>query len=295
MYLVTTIALLVIIIVFTTVIVVWKKQKPQVDKIVFVTKPYMKDIIRNSQYFQRMSNTDLFVRSISSTSGYEKLYIDNIQEFTQKEREQLRMYIDSVDRVTSTRWPGIHAITWKFCKLNMSIENGWPHTLGDVIVLSRKFFEDIPESKRVEILLHEKIHVYQRQHPIATNNLIKNWGMQPIDTIAKYPLARNNPDINNFVYALVSSNPKVAFIQLYDSARPRELSDSSVYTIKYPPGEGESSRHKATHQDLGLPLVVSQYEHPYEIMATLIPPILLHNYSDGTVYTKSVEDWIKNN
>ena len=239
-----------------------------------------------------MNMNDLSARNIGSMDGYQKLYVDGITQFTKSERDLLIKYVSHVDKVTAQRWPSLHDIKWKFCKVSRTIENGWPHTLGDVIILSPKFFDEIPESKRSEILLHEKIHVYQRKYPVQTDGLIRRWGMQAIDVLGKYSLARNNPDINNFVYSIRHEGQTYAFLQLYDQTQPNNLSESSVYIARYPPEDG-SKPSKASHKDLKLPEIVSQYEHPYEIMATFIPNILLYNYTDDTAFTKSFHDWLQ--
>lgn len=281
--------ILFVIIVFVGVYVYNKKNSKEIE---FASAMYMTSIIKNSQFFHRMTQSDLYARNIGTTDGYIKLYNDNIRQFTNQQKSHLTHLTQEVNTSTAKSFPIMNKIQWKFAKVDVSIEKGWPHTLGDVIILSNKFFEEIDYKKQLEILLHEKIHVFQRLMPIETNNLIDAWGFSVVDKIENYPMARNNPDINNFVYCKVMKGGKKAIIQLYNSATPNGIDDSSTYMIEMQNKASKQQLTNATINILDIPSVTTQYEHPYEIMGTFIPKIILYKYDDDTSFTQATKKWL---
>lgn len=255
---------------------------PDEGNVIFVSRKYMSSIIDDSFYFLRMTPADLHARDIGSQQGYKKMYKDSIQDFEQGEKYILKTLVAKIDMYTR-RFDRLHSLPWKLCKISANIEKGYPHTLGDVIILSATFF-DMSENEKLITLLHEKMHVYQRSYPIQAEQLITNyWGFKVVDKHENYPLARNNPDINNFVYAKDGKR----FIQLYRSKTPTSISDSDAYTIST-----DDKTQQLTSHELGIPQVVDQPEHPYEIMGTLIPQIMLHNYKDDIPMTKATIKWM---
>ena len=281
----TILLLCIVFVVFILGITIWltskKPQAKQESLHVFLPLSKIYDIIDNSIYFQRMSRADLSARNATSTQAYQKLYKDSIIEFTTSEKILLLELTSKLDKLTS-QTKRFKDIPWKFAKVKTTIEEGYPHTLGDMIVLSDYFFGVMKKNHQIKTLFHEKCHVFQRLFPMETHKLIADyWLLTPIDTLNKNPLARNNPDINSFVYGTADG---VKFFQMYNSNLPTSIRDSTVVAI-------DQDGNK-TDFPLTLPSFIEQTEHPYEIMACLLPHLFIQAKSmNGNEFIGNVQDW----
>jgi hypothetical protein len=224
------------------------------------TKENMSKIIKESQYFNRMTKYDLLARNIGTIDSYKKLYLDSIQEFTNNEKRILEEYTRKIDEIfTKFKFKNLLELPWKFCKIKSDIEQGWPHTLADIIILNK---EVLNSPDLLTTLVHEKIHVYQRFFPMQTHILITDfWGFEILDTLQNIPKIRNNPDINNFVYGFKNK----AFLRVYNSENPSSLNDTNLNN--------------------------SLTEHPYELMAYLIPTVLKN--SQTNFYISALISWMR--
>ena len=229
-------------------------------KTIFVDKSYMETVISDSSYFHRMNKADLLARSISSQQGYIKLYTDSLQTFSASEKKTLRDLIKQASTYIAP-YKNLSSLDWKLIKISSNIEMGWPHTLGDVIILSATFFE-LPKGKQLTTIIHEQIHVYQRAFPIETNRLIESWDFKILNRMENISLARNNPDLNSFVYG----RGETEYVQLYNSPTPKDLADSS-------PSSKEG-------------------EHPYEMMASLLPTLITSEKTSLTPNEKTTTEWM---
>lgn len=232
----------------------------KMPKTIFIDKSYMETVVSDSSYFQRMSKADLLARSISSQQGYIKLYTDSLQSFSAAEKQTLRDLIRQASEAIAP-YKNLSSLDWKLIKIDSNIEMGWPHTLGDVIILSNKFFQ-LPPEKQLTTIIHEQIHVYQRRFPIETNHLIESWKFKILNRMENIPLARNNPDLNSFVYGKGTTE----YVQLYNSATPKDLSDSS-------PASQEG-------------------EHPHEMMAALLPTLILTAEKQKVKANTTTKEWM---
>ncbi len=184
-----------------------------------------------------MNAMDLGVRNASTRMHYRQMYMDGIETFSDYERHVIKRGIASANRLLEG-FRNINTIDWVFAKLNNSIENGFPHTLGNVIFVSS---HTLQTEHFVKTLIHEKIHVYQRLFPEYTHALVHMyWGYTTHSRKTDIDDARNNPDLDEFVY---SSNGKSAFYMRYND-NPTNLNDASVFSV-----------------------VNEVYEHPFERMA----------------------------
>lgn len=212
------------------------------NNIIFVDNDYMKNVIYSDPFFSRMTYADLVARK-STDKDYKEHYLSNIVEFTKEEKIYIAKMVKQVDDIPNIL-PGFHSIPWKFAKVNNNIENGWPHTLKDVIVFTNK---NVTSS--LATYIHEKIHVYQRLFPEETKLYVSHMGYtrycSRYDNIIELP--RNNPDIDDYIYKY---NTNGYFYMKYNSPNPSSLEDSHIKSVG-----GNSS---------------SSYEHPFEAMAYFV-------------------------
>lgn len=99
----------------------------------------------------------------------------------------------------------LYALPWKivFLKQELSIENNYPHTHGDTIFFPSSFFQ-LSTNERISLLIHEKIHVYQRYFPVPYHKILFNHFHLKVDrllsTHPSFEKVRQNPDNNQLIY-----------------------------------------------------------------------------------------------
>ena len=217
-------------------------------------------------------------------------------------------------------------IPWKIAVVRDYIENGYPHTLGDIICLPESFVaqcyrlmagstpmqaidgspkKDTALDSILETLIHEKLHVLQRQYPDQTALYIEDkFGLKPSDRIPTHSLpswvkarTRSNPDLDGWLWLTSSSSSSSSSfpfdpnsttvrrgsIMLYTSQRPKGgLADAELWKVSVVGDEG-ADRYK--DKDRGGQKQIkeiacklrfdrhtrgkesSSYEHPFEAMA----------------------------
>jgi hypothetical protein len=94
-------------------------------------------------------------------------------------------------------------IPWNIIKIHSNYEDGLPHTReinGKVFVVLSQNVMNKKDSSLKRILLHEKIHVYQKLYPLEVQNYIQNLGYKKFKWRKKIKNIRSNPDVDDFVY-----------------------------------------------------------------------------------------------
>jgi hypothetical protein len=231
----------------------------------------MKSVIDTSTYFENMTKLDLIARNIQTKDLYKKIYLDSIIPFSNNQKKELEYLIDDINNILKN-YKNISLIPWKIIKILPEIELGFPHTLGDIIILSDKFFS-IPYERQKKILIHEKIHIYQRIYPIETNELILNIMNFEIKKQSSFVKKRSNPDINNISYG--KKNYYIA--QIYNSFNPKSIVDSKAMQVNEKTNEiirEANLLDEMNEKESNMPNDI-QLEHPYEIMASFLPYIIL--------------------
>lgn len=262
------------------------------DSVTFVSKKYMDYVVQNSPYFKRMSREDLQVRQANNEQEYISMYISGVKEFTEKEKDMIRTLITNVE-IFLERYKNINSISWKICKMSKDIERGFPHTLEDVIVLSDNFF-DLSYEQQMLILVHEKIHIFQRLFPAETNDLVMNIWKFEIKKTNPAVKVRNNPDLNDISYG----KGNFYTCQMYRHGNIDSITDSDPVKIIENNENRENMSYRAyllRREDLGLdlPSYISQIEHPFEIMGSYLPYIILQRLSGESKPSQSVLDWLE--
>lgn len=194
-------------------------------------------------------------------------------------------------------------LPWKICFLGDQIENNLPHTHHDTIFLPRQFHKRSPEYRQITIL-HEQIHVFQRLHPVPTHNLFLNhWALsivgirtheEPHDSTL-----RSNPDLNRLIYSNFDPvlNSYASTDQIYTSNTPDSIVDARLKKVQQPDvtqvskssQTQEDTKKDTTYFDLIQEHNMQrQAEHPNEVMAYLIPKLVLQDASH-----EATERWMR--
>lgn len=223
-----------------------------------------------AMYIRNLNTTDLQVRDLTNYSQY--IESDINKTLTQV----IANDINSIDLLL-TPYKNLLDIPWKIAILQENVENNLPHTHNDVIFLP-KAFNNFEDQARLETLLHEKIHIYQRKYPIHTQLLFTTYWLTIPYSLRTYEKPnRSNPDINHIIYSYFSPETRayVYDITQYHNAA-KKITDSSVKQIISEDVPRNNNKSDIYHS-LILDYNIKQTEHPNETMACLITDMVLKN------------------
>jgi hypothetical protein len=250
----------------------------------YLTVDEFESVTISSEYFNNMNSSDLRVRKSNNKNEYFKKYQSGYQTFTMEQKNILLNIVNIIEKKIN-KYNNFKNIKWVFVKIDTNLENSYPHTIENVIVLSNNFFYSSP-SRQINTIIHEKVHIYQRMYPEYINILYKNWGFDKVEVDIDYN--RNNPDIK--YYYSYNNN---LLIQLYTNS-PRELYDSNTYLIDL-----ENNNKIIINDDIikqyNLPdISINKLEHPNEIMAEIISLYLTNSYNNNDKWIIIVKEWMDN-
>ena len=291
--------LTIILIIFTVLIIIYVLtfyiylSNPSSSNIHFPTtlSPLTKQSIIH--YIDKFNDADKHARSHFNNhqmrpnkdpnSSYVTSYI--IQTPPPQLIEMTRIDITTLTQHLRSRGFTKHLLTlpWKISFISPHIENNLPHTHHDTIFLPLSYSTFKPIT-RLGLLLHEQLHVFQRHFPIHTHKLFLNFwrlhisGIRKPDTPNDDNLRRSNPDLNNFLYSHYDPTSKslVHIQSVYNSKQPTTIIDSKSTTTQLQ-SKSHSRSQSTTYFKLIRDYHIRNFEHPNEVMAYLIPEIILHN------------------
>lgn len=157
--------------------------------------------------------------------------------------------------------------------VNPECQDGLPHTSSPTII--RMTASDWMSPRRDEILRHERVHLHQKQEPVAWRNFYRSvWGYELTNTppphIPSHWLdrIRPNPDTSDGPWAVW--NGRYVFFPIYRDAKYSlrnatvQVWDIQEKQMVEPPPEW---KQQFCNGDGDCPF---QYEHPHEIAAEFI-------------------------
>ena len=235
-----------------------------------------------SNYLRGFNHSDMAARGL--TNGVLDHYMNNIDcnpvgehRYTLKNMvEKIYVELKPGDKKQFIMSP------WKFTLFN-GLENNFPHTHHDIIFLPFGLINST-QNNRIT-LVHEKVHVFQKQSPEIFDDLYENyWHFKKIsgEFLTKLPFdTRSNPDTldNNWLFTYGGANI-VMLVRYADKGSGSRGDITDVEYIGYDIATGTS--RKLTE----IPQVMdffgnnsgTNYYHPYEISADMIS---YHCYGDA--------------
>ena len=194
-------------------------------------------------------------------------------------------------------------IPWKVYVTTSHVENALPHTHNDTIFIPETFNE-MSKQTQLKVLLHEQIHVFQRMYPILTHKLfLQFWNLEifsisPHSNITlKYE--RANPDKSKIIFTHFEPKneveektrfSKVLLYNGYTSNTPSKIVDSLNKKLIIDSELTSLEKPDLTYHFLLRNFDIHQVEHPNEVMASIIPLIVL----EGKIHKETI-DWMKQN
>ena len=212
------------------------------------------------RYVAKLSPIDLYARKVSSNEEYiniikgeathfnkgDKLILDkctkkadellrniNINTISSESNLDYSKYLNYKD-IANIKW--VLAITRN--DNGSKYEDGLSHTRKHVIFLSQDVL-NYSEDEIIKLLIHEKIHIYQRNNEALFKTIIYNMGYaestdgQEISQ-DKLRYVRSNPDVNNKIYKNIHTGELM--ICLYSSDKPKNINDIIIekYSMEHP-------------------------------------------------------------
>jgi hypothetical protein len=242
---------MIIIYILLLILLILFLQQKSVDSIHFLDKEQLFDLLKNDNdnYYKTFSKNDYKTRNINNINEYINLIKESTTDFTHLEKDKLIRCIEKVniyfDNIKYEWFDGnkANAILWKIgCVKGKLYENGLPHTRIDTIILSKEHLNTY-DNKLIKLLIHEKIHVYQKMYPNDVQLYIKLNGFIPIKKREMNDNIRANPDLDNWIYKDKESN-------IYKAEYKKD--PKTIRDVIYYPSDSQL------------------YEHPYETMAITI-------------------------
>ena len=212
------------------------------------------------RYVAKLSQLDLYARKVSSKEEYiniikgeathfnkgDKLILDkctkkadellrniNINTISSESNLDYSKYLNYKD-IANIKW--ILAITRN--DNGGKYEDGLSHTRKNIIFLSQDVL-NYSEDEIIKLLIHEKIHIYQRQNEALFKTIIYNMGYVEISanneiSSDKLKYVRSNPDVNNKIYKNVHTGELM--ICLYISDKPKNINDIIIqnFSMEHP-------------------------------------------------------------
>lgn len=199
------------------------------SKIIFLSIKDSIKVLKFKPYFNKFNKIDLKVRNCTNSNQCMNSYSKYVKKFTKKEKKIITRYINKVKN-----HPILKPYNWKFIRVNDQIENGFPHTQKDCIIITDYFMNEIIKNNGSHTLIHEQIHVIQRLAPKKMHQHIKevlNFNMvDNIKGLEQYKSkTRSNPDEHLSKFWIYKN--KILPICLY-SNNATQLGDASYFGFK---------------------------------------------------------------
>jgi hypothetical protein len=199
-----------------------------------------------AEYFARFNRFDCGARGCPTPEKCMAAYVAAVVPrgaIPSKMRAALVRDAAKADERLRRTAPHLLTVPWHVAILYDTAENGWPHTHGGVICLPVNHFQQA-EAKRVETLIHERVHVHQRSRG--------SWkkGVPMPAKVAER--ARSNPDLDGHLYP--DAHTGHACVTLYATTTPTSLRDVRTAVLD-----------TATWQEVHYADAdACAYEHPFE-------------------------------
>lgn len=232
--------------------VVWSRD----DRIVFVEPPEFQYTAIDESYFRNMSVVDLRVRNTRSGNEYRMIYRAGLRAWNDRLRMRVTTAVRAARRMARAAGHGdLLRGDLKYALQSDHIENGYPHTMGDTTIFSESTILGSSPAELVWLVIHEAVHVWQRSHPRACDEIYRRWGITR-DPAFVNPLGRNNPDTNSPAEFFYIGGVPVGLIYQPDAAHLGDVVHVRADTMQ-----------PVTAEQLGLTAGPMQFDHPNEIMA----------------------------
>ncbi len=182
-------------------------------------------------YYKKFTKLDMQVRNIKSIEEYNDNIKESCIDIDNNYRLKLIKNIGKADeRLSKINLPGFDGLKCSKIKWNIGIvngkkyEGGYPHTRNDIIILPNNL-------DSVNILIHEKVHIYQKMYPEDIQIYLKDNGFTKEYKLINRENHRANPDLDNWIY---KKNNKILETRYIEN--PKSITDviNKDFTNEHP-------------------------------------------------------------
>jgi hypothetical protein len=213
------------------------------NNLIFLDKDSLTEILLedNDNYYKKFYKYDLYARNVKNIEEYKLNIKKSTIDLTKIQKDKIIEVCELINtKIKNIDIDGFdedkfNKIIWKFGAIKGKLyENGLPHTRNNFIIISDEKVNNYSEEKLTKTLIHEKVHIYQKNYIndikiyLNENNFIKIKEREKSDNI------RANPDLDNFIY----HDNNLVYTAKYNSETPKSVEDI-IYNYDY----SQSSEH----------------------------------------------------
>lgn len=217
-------------------------------------------IFNKSGLVSKMGPKNLKARGVKTKNEYKEAYKNGLLDWNEVSghirKRVIRLMLQAKHHCKRSGFDSLGEMKWRVTLSGRRVENGWAHTVGDVMIIPAQALESRPDGDLMRLFVHEAVHVAQRKdHQGALKLVSGQWGFAPISDkdmlrIRNLGEARVNPDTDGEIYELDGRICHPVF-----TGTPSTLAD-----VQLKP----ETHHVAYLKH------VKNHEHPFEIMAELV-------------------------
>lgn len=239
--------LIFLLILFLIILFYKKKDYFKNTDIIFIDKDELYSFLiqDNDNYYKTFNDNDFIVRNISNINEYHDMINRSVVNCSDDIKDKINNCIENIKKkfndINYDYFDGqkFNKIIWKIGFVKGKLyEGGLPHTRNDNIILPIDYLQSLDNTELIRLLIHEKIHIYQKSYPDDIAKYLKKNNFTVSDTIIYN--RRANPDMDNKIYK--DKDNKLYYSQY--NRNPKNIMDVTYYPINN-----------------------SLYEHPFEKMA----------------------------
>jgi hypothetical protein len=157
-------------------------------KLTFPKKDELIDKIASVNYFKFFKQSDANARGIKlKLNDFQEKYSSSIISIENQEKESfMDFYNQIIESIPRTYRIALLIPDLKIAKVS-GIENSYPHTHSDIVVFDKSYYSSLNKDSFLEnniskasTLIHEIVHVKQREIPTKFDDLYHSWGFQSV-------------------------------------------------------------------------------------------------------------------
>jgi len=209
------------------------------DKMKFLSSQETREFLMKDpdSYVSTFSTWDLMARHVNTEMEYRKRIGNAAMSFDNGQKLRLIAAAKRADQcfatITLEKFKGIDDeqrkniinIPWVFALTRGgAYEEGLPHTRANIIFLSTKV-DETPE-RLAKLLVHEKVHLYQRMYPEHMMQMLQNNGYMRWKQRFGVPRIRANPDLDPYIY--IEPKTQAPMLAVYKSDKPTGIEDVEI-------------------------------------------------------------------
>jgi len=224
--------------------------RPKSDtNITFLSKLDLADILveNTDGYYNQFNKNDLKIRNLKTVDEYTGIIRNSCCDAPPLLQDKIVTCITKINAFFQNKTESWGIDFRRFLALPWNIgftcdslyEFGFPHTRQNVIILNVSDSMFRSELRLCRLLIHEKVHVYQKTYPEEMKTYLQSQSFLATKKDQNDTSIPANPDIDDLVY----TKGNQSYFAKYETNNPTSFSD-----IQYSNGK-------------------AKYEHPYETMA----------------------------